>query len=359
MSISRLKITNFRNLSFIDINLHEKYNLFYGINGSGKTSLLEAIHCLSVGRSFRSHLLSRIIQYNAEKFSIFGEIKHNDGVISSGIERGNDTGTIKIGGEAVSSCAELAKLLPLQLINYNGYKLLEQAKFRRRFLDWVLFHVEHQFFALWKRLNRLIKQRNAALSDQNMNSNILIWNAELAQISMEIHILREQYANKLIDIIKSLIIKIFDNFEINIDYFRGWGSDSDLNFILNDSIEQDRSSGFTHFGAHRADLAFKAKNIPVHDGLSRGQQKILFFIISLAQGILFEQLTHKKCVYLIDDFSAELDDIKKQKIAEILENLNAQIFVTGLTSTELSEFFPNNYKMFHVEHGEIKHKKNS
>lgn len=352
MSLSYIKISNFRNLSSVKIDLHEKCNLFYGMNGSGKTSLLEAIYFLGMGRSFRNRLLSRIIQYDVDKFSVFGEINNNEGIITIGIERSENDGEIKIGGEKVSSCSELAKLLPLQLINYNGYKLLEHSRFRRRFIDWGLFHVEHQFLLLWKKLNRLIKQRNAALNSQSI-SNIAIWDDELVQVSLDIHILREQYINQLIPIINDLIQQFFEILNIEIKYYRGWNADCDLSEILSKNIDKDRNNGFTQFGAHKADLSFKANNISVHDSLSRGQQKVLFCIISLAQGVLFEKLTGKKCIYLIDDFVAELDNDKKEKFASLLIKLNSQIFVTGLNNAELINFFPINLKMFHVERGTI------
>lgn len=352
MSLSRLKISNFRNLSTVEIDLHEKCNLFYGMNGSGKTSLLEAIYFLSMGRSFRNRLLSRIIKYDANDFSLFGELYRDEGVITIGIERSENDGEIKIGGEKVSSYSELAKLLPLQLINYNGYKLLEHSKFRRGFIDWGLFHVEHGFLQLWKKLSRLIKQRNAALESYD-SCDISIWDEELAQVSLEIHILREKYVEQLILVIKELLAKFFDALNLEIIYYRGWHSDCELHDVLKKNIDKDRINGSTQFGAHKADLFFKINNIQIHDSLSRGQQKILFSTISLAQGILFEKLTNRKCIYLIDDFAAELDREKQEKFVDLLIKLNSQIFVTGLQNIELLNFFPINLKMFHVERGRI------
>lgn len=352
MSLSRLKISNFRNLSSVEINLHEKCNLFHGMNGSGKTSLLEAIYFLSMGRSFRNRLLSRIIKYDANDFSLFGEVNREEGVIAIGIERGENDGEIKIGGKKVSSCSELAKLLPLQLINYNGYKLLEHSRFRRGFIDWGLFHVEHNFLQLWKKLSRLIKQRNAALNSY-ASYDIAIWDDELSQVSLEIHALREKYVCQLIPVINDLLKQFFDELNIEIAYYRGWHSNCDLSDVLKKNIDKDKINGSTQFGAHKSDLSFKINNIQVHDSLSRGQQKILFSIVSLAQGILFEKLTGKKSIYLIDDFAAELDRDKKEKFVDLLIKLNSQIFITGLQNTELLDFFPINLKMFHVEHGRI------
>jgi len=353
MSLAHLELSNFRNFSRISIDLHGSCNVFYGANGAGKTSLLESIYYLSSGKSFRTRNIAKIIKYDERCISIFGELAHADGLLNIGLEHDCEKKTIKLGGKE-SSTAEIAKLLPIQLLNHNGYKILEYPKFRRRFIDWGLFHVEPNFFGVWRNFSRLLKQRNTSLNNENMFKHISIWDRELAKVGIELHKMREQYTEKLIPIIKKLLADFLSTIEITIKYHPGWSSNSDLEHILTSGLSRDRVLGFTQYGPHKSDLSFKVKNISAHDVLSRGQQKILFFVISLAQGMLFEELTGKKCMYLADDFSAELDKDKKQLVVDILKKLNAQIFVTGLENNELIEFFSENKKMFHVEHGSIR-----
>jgi len=353
MSLSHLKISNFRNIIETDILFHEKCNLFYGDNGAGKTSILEALYYLGMGRSFRTRYLNKIITKGAKKFSLFGEMANDEGIMTVGMEHDGKNRSVKLGGISHTSRVELIKMMPLKLINHNGYKLLEYAKFRRRFLDWGLFHVEQQYGELWKRMTRLVAQRNAALRDEKQLDNILIWNAELTQVCLEINFMREQYLEKIIPMMKKMVKEFLGQMDFKIIYYRGWGEYSDLNSVLNKDIERDRQMGFTKNGSHMADLYLRFDGALAHDILSRGQQKILFVIMALIQGTLFERLSGKNCTYLIDDFSAELDNETKEKMANILIKLRSQIFITGLQKDDMINFFPVDKKMFHVKKGDV------
>ena len=152
---------------------------------------------------------------------------------------------------------------------------------------------------------------------------------------------------------QKVLAEFLSGVDIEIKYHPGWSINSDLCYILSSGVLRDRAFKSTQFGPHRADLYFKVNKAAAHDILSRGQQKILFFVIALAQGALFKEITGEKCVYLIDDFAAELDNGKKKQIADFLNSLDVQLFITGLESSELSCFFQNG-RMFHVEQGAIK-----
>jgi DNA replication and repair protein RecF len=356
MSLAALQATNFRNLQELNLDFSPTCNLFYGENGSGKTSLLEAIYYLGSSRSFRSHLISRVIQYNRNKFSLYGEILKNDASISIGIERIlNGESKIRIAGENVSSAAELAKLLPLQLITQNNFTFLNGGpKYKRKFIDWGLFHVEPIFFPLWQEANRALKQRNSALKS-NLPYNFLApWDHKLNEVAQPLHHLRKNYIEKLLPIVNELLSSTLDNYAITIDYYAGWDTELVFKDILTVNLQRDYKTGFTNFGPHKSDLHFTINNIPIQDVLSRGQQKLFIFALYLAQGILLKQLTNKQCIYLIDDLPAELDEKKRLAIIQTLRTIDAQIFVTGLAKEYFSSFINiANIKLFHVEHGNI------
>lgn len=358
MNLLRLKTAHFRNLIAVDIEPNPHFNLIFGTNGSGKSSILESIYFLGLGRSFRTTLTSRIINYEQECLSVFGHIEREEGiVINTGIEKSRQGKIrIKVGNEMLASLAELARSLPLQLINPDSYSLLTDGpKPRREFLDWGLFHVEHGFFPLWQRYQRVLKQRNACLQQAKPSGQVKAWNAELAVAGEELARMRETYLQQLTPIIHEELTNLIslDNFKIS--YSPGWDITQNLNSILEAAYPRDAMLGYTQYGPHRADLVLKVNNLPAQDVLSRGEQKLLVLALRLAQGILLRALTGKKCIYLLDDIAAELDVERRRHVVQALINLKAQVFATAVERDALIDLAQHaQTKMFHVEHGEVK-----
>lgn len=354
MSLSSLQITNFRNIISASYEFNPSCNLFYGPNGSGKTSILEAIHYLGLGKSFRSHLLKRIVNYDATKFSLFGKVSSETGIIPVGIDRSTleNENQIKIANDIVRSTAELAKILPLQLLNQNVYHFFEHGpKMRRQLVDWGVFHVEPTFINCWRRAEKILVHRNSLLRTRDQFGQIKSWDQELANLSIEIDKMRKNYLAKLFAILHTHLNTFLPDFNVEIDYYPGWDTNINLVEILTKSLSRDLQLGYTFYGPQRADLNFTVEGTPAHDMLSRGQQKMLLYALKLAQGELLNQLTNKQCIYLIDDLSSELDLNHRKILTKSLIDLDTQIFITGLEEQGLQSLFENcDKKMFHVEH---------
>lgn len=357
MILKQITIQNLRNLVAAQISPGERFNVFYGNNGSGKTSLLEAIYCLSLGRSFRTRTHTRLINHDATCFSIFAQLGSLEAThpesIPIGLERQNNGEfRVRIAQENARSLLELARLLPVQLLNTDGRFLLTgTSKVRRQFLDWGVFHVEPTFMTNWQKIQRILKQRNAALKQQAMPSRVKIWDIELAVAAQALHQQRQDYFHAFKPIFLMLCQHFFsDTFSILLEYKPGWDTKNDLAFALSQSWGSDLRSGYTHLGPQRADLILKIGHTPVTDALSQGQQKLIVYALRLAQGILLKQQTQKNCVYLLDDLPAELDPVNRHKVAKALSGMNAQTFITGVERAVLEDFmsFPC-AKMFHVE----------
>lgn len=359
MQVFRLKTSYFRNLIELDLEFSPRFNFIFGSNGSGKSSLLEAIYFLSLGRSFRSTLSSRAIHYEARQFNLFSVVLGESVTTTLGLEKTRQGKTrIKIGNN-IKSIAELAKLLPTQFVNPNSYYLLSGGpKARRQFIDWGVFHVEPQFYAIWQHFQQTLKQRNAALQKQLLEDQIKIWNGELIAFAVEITRMREKYLQQLTPLITELIGELVDLQELKIEFYQGWDKQSTLEEALTRSFFRDSSLGYTQYGPQRADLLIKVRSYPVHEVLSRGEQKLLAYALQLAQGLLLKKLTKKSCIYLFDDLFAELDEVKQGYLLSLLNRLEAQVFITVIESNLIKQLKDSvNGKIFHVENGKILEKK--
>lgn len=356
MNLLSLKITQLRNITQQSYTFSPQFNLFYGLNGSGKTSVLEAIYLLGLGRSFRSRDFNRVIQREADFLSVFGEVSDDKEFVTPvGIERYREGDLkIRIAGENAKSSAELAHNLPLKLINTDSYQLLTQGpQIRRQFLDWGLFHVEQRYLELWRSVQRLLKQRNMLLKSQPRYSELEVWDQQLIIKSEEIDILRRAYLTEFKEVFPGVLGQLLEMDGINLGYSPGWDSKKDYRAVLEQNFSRDCMLGFTQSGCHRADVFIKAGRYPAADILSRGQQKLLVNALLLVQGMLLKSSAGKNCIYLIDDLPAELDGRHRANMAQLLAAMEAQVFVTGVEKSDLSTAFqPYSPKMFHVEHGE-------
>lgn len=356
MGISRLEITDFRNLISIKLEpLLRGFNLLYGNNGSGKTSLLEAIYYLSLGRSFRSSITSRIICDTADKFSLFAHVwAPGSRSIPVGIERHQNSDIkIRISGEDVRSNAELANLTPVQLINSNCFNLLDAPGFRRKYLDWGAFYTSQDFIRLWRQFERALKQRNAALRGQLPKRELDIWTQELIENAAQLDQIRREYVQKLLPLLIETVGELLTIKNLEINYYPGWKEGENYQTVLNDALDRDRQLGYTQHGPHRADFKIVVNQTPAKDILSRGQQKLFVCAMLLAQGSLLQSYTNKKPIYLVDDLPSELDITSRTNLMSLLSKQDTQVFVTAVERETLDSLAPSLTKMFHVEHGRI------
>ena len=352
-----------RNLDNVSIDLSPRINLFYGDNGSGKTSILEAISLLGLGRSFRSHKSRSLVNHDSTELTVFAEIfSINDPVVTTpvGIQK-NRAGksVIKMSGEPVHSAAVLAKHLPLQVINASSFLLVEgPPSQRRQFLDWMVFHVKPEFSNLWKALQKILKQRNSLLRrDKIEYSDLHPWDIEFTRLAIAIDSMRiEVFDAFLIEFEKLNEAFSESQLSIEMEYIKGWDSECQFIDCLRASFERDKRDGYTHHGPQRADIKIRAKKKPASDVLSRGQEKSLICAMHIAQAYLYQRQTQQSCVFLVDDLLAELDELNSKKLAKWLTALEGQVFVTGVTKAGMCKAWEKEdteIATFHVKHGSV------
>lgn len=354
--LHKLQIQHFRNLSQSEIFPAGGMNLLLGQNGSGKSSVLEAIHYLSLGRSFRTHLTNRVIMQGEKAFTLFAQLEQDEQQINLGLQKDRHGDTqLKIGGKTADKLSQLASLLPLQLIHPEGYNLLTGGPQQRRaFVDWGVFHVEQAFFPLWGKVRRLLKQRNALLRQSVNYAPLAYWDQQLAESSEALSVFRQQYCLALLPLLQQICQELLPEYTFQATFYAGWQQESVLNQLLQEGFERDRQLGHTAIGPHRADLRLRAEGVPVQDLLSRGQLKLLVCALRLAQGLYLRQHSAKTSLFLIDDFASELDAQKRYVLAKRLQQCESQVFITAIDQQPLQEMMQEfDCRLFHVKQGNI------
>jgi len=392
MSIDKLVTHNFRNLLNSTIEFHEKLNFFVGDNGSGKSSLLEALFFLGHGKSFRTSKLDTLACYEKNNFVV--SVKdHNNRQL--GLSRDISLGQtkIKIDSEYQNRLSVLAKNIAIQIVTPESFKLFFGGpRERRRFVDLGMFHVKHSFAQQWKSFNRVLKQRNACirLNNNSSDSNAMLayWTEQFCQMSVEVASVRDRYSSELIEELDGWISILLPSLKdrVTVQYLRGWPQKRELREVLYTNLEREVKYGYSLYGAHKFDVKFLLDKQPLETQLSRGQQKLFLLALTFAQAKLIASVDRVKPILLIDDIGAELDINSRRSLSKALALLDCQVVITAIECDVLVPFFEcfssikgddiinnsilrdvdNNlinenltvekvedYKVFHVKHGEV------
>lgn len=352
MALTQIEIEQFRCIRTAKLEFLPEQNLILGENAGGKTSILEAIFLLGSGHSFRTTATETLVQEGSDEFLVVGKLMGQTGQTVIGARGSKEVKEFRVNGEARRTSAELARMFPVQIIDPEVHRLLEDGPVRRRrFLDWGVFHVEPLFHDAWRRYNRALRQRNAALRGRSVGGDLDIWNLELEAHGSVIAELRDRYLATLGPFVSSIGHRLLGK-EVVIDYQRGWRRESRLIDALKEAQVRDFVRGATSVGPHRAELILKVNGRPMKDGISRGQQKMLACTLLLAQQFQRISISAPSACLLLDDPAAELDLFNLGKLLEVIAELRVQLIVTSLSPEVLKVF--NTAKVFHVEHGMIK-----
>jgi DNA replication and repair protein RecF len=320
MALRRLQVTDFRCLQKAEIDLDDRFTLVSGPNATGKTSLLEAIYLLGRGRSFRTRRLDHLIRHGCERFIVFGEVQGKERQVALGVE-GGPLGIRARIGAADASLAELALVLPVQIIDPEVHKLIEEGPSRRRrYLDWGVFHVEPRFIADWQRYHQVLKQRNAALKSGQSKAATSAWDGDLLRTGEQVTLARSRYVSRLMDHARETGRSLLGK-DLMLSYRPGWARDLSFAEALTQSWNQDTARGATQVGPQRAEMTIMLDGMVAKDHISRGQQKLLAAALLIAQIQLFPPDSAFQPSLLLDDPAAELDD---ERLAVLIDAVSAQ-----------------------------------
>ncbi len=356
MRLERLRLKNLRNICELDVTLGPRINFFVGPNGAGKTSILEGAYLLSHGRSFRAGQYDVLMRQGTEQMTLFAELERRSGRIRLGLLREDDQWRGRINETTAVTLADVLQELAVVCFEPGSHALISgPSQERRRFLDWGVFHVEHDYWPNARRYRRALQQRNRLLK-QTVNARELdVWDHELAVTANILDQYRQnyfsQFASELCVLLQTLLPELG---EAGAEFFRGWPENQDLQACLLQARQRDQARGHTTAGPHRADWRIRFEHAPQREQLSRGQEKLCALACVLAQAHHYASVCDEWPVIAFDDLSSELDEAHQQQVSELLVSSGTQVLVTGTTIPQGLSASEAKMQVFHVEHGEVR-----
>ena len=335
MRLKRLSVEGVRNLEPTYLHLGDETTLITGANAAGKTSLLEAIHLLGRGRSFRSGRLEQVIRHGKSFLRVTGRVASQSREHRLGIEHDGVRWRGRVDGRDIRALSELAGLFPVQVINTETQRILQDGPaVRRVFLNWGSFHHDVAYQGHWQRYERALRQRNAALRNRDLRL-AAAWEPDLAGAGEAVDRIRRALANALETRLSRFVDRWLHGHGVTLAYRSGWRAGESLLGLYGREREREREAGFTLHGPHRADLRMGAMGVEAQHGLSRGQQKLLAISLVLTLCEELHASTQRAPVLLVDDLAAELDRERCAQVLEALEGLSAQVVLTAIDEGDL------------------------
>ncbi|GAA4856828.1 DNA replication/repair protein RecF [Luteimonas vadosa] len=356
MKAQRLEIRNLRSLRQAWLDPDPRLNLLVGDNGAGKTSVLEALHVMAYGRSFRGRIGDGLVRTSADALEIFVQWQEDgqDRIRKAGLRHGGQDWEGRLDGLKVAQLGELCAALMVVTIEPGCHALVSGGgEPRRRFMDWGLFHVEQGFLADWRRYARSLKQRNALLKARTPASQLLPWELELATAGERLTRARRLYLERLEASVAWAMDALAPGLGApRLEFHPGWRQDEvSLADALVNAQERDRSLGYTSIGPHRGDWRLRLEGLPNDEPLSRGQAKIAAISCLLGQARDCATQRGDWPIVSVDDLASELDRSHQRRLVETLVSTGAQVFMTG--TEEPQAVAGHAGRVFHVEHGVV------
>ena len=356
MPINRVYLENFRLFQKKDLNLSEDKNFIQGLNGSGKTSLLESIETLINGKSFRTQQTKDCIKHNEDSFNISLKGSYIGQDISLKCKNTRQ-GRLSFSRKLNEKTIKKGSIFFLQTVLAKNLRMIEgEPDLRRDYLNSLMFHVKPSSYRTYIQYSKVLKQRNRALRSKLGKSEISIWSQQLATIGVNLSKDQYEFFKRFRGVLLDELNRLEENKKFkflekpNVKFSKGWERSKSFQSSLNESTEKDVALGFTSMGPHRMDYEFFIKERKASSILSRGQLKVLILLIFLSNDNLINSFVNSETVLLVDDLGSELDAKNLKLILEYISNAPNQIILTGIQGEDLEKIVSNfsNFKRINL-----------
>ncbi|GAC1307677.1 MAG: DNA replication and repair protein RecF [Mucilaginibacter sp.] len=364
MYLKQLSVINFKNYAEAGLSFSEGVNVFTGDNGAGKTNLLDAIHYLSLCKSYFNPIDSQQIKQDADFFIINGNFNRNGHkeAVSCGVKR-NQKKQFKRNKKDYQRLADHIGLFPLVMVSpYDISIIIEGSEERRKFIDNVISQTDNSYLDELITYNKVLANRNAllkliadtgrydphlleVLDEQLTTSGNLIFEKRKAFMASFTEIFNDHYSFLSED--AEQVEMVYESQLLTCDFTA----------LLKRSVEKDRALERTTNGIHKDDLVFAIHGMPMKKFGSQGQQKSFLIALKLAQYSFLNHQNGFKPILLLDDIFDKLDDKRVTKLMQMISNHDfGQVFITDTSESRVKGIFSAigvDIELFKVKGGEI------
>ncbi|MCJ8341605.1 MAG: DNA replication and repair protein RecF [Cetobacterium sp.] len=358
MEILEINYINFRNLSDRNIQFSPRFNLFYGKNGQGKTSILEAIYFVATGKSFRTAKNSELIKYNKEKMGCFISYRDNISEKTLTVKIDSRKKEYSYNGKKVSFDDFYGRLNVVSFIPEDINLIVGSPAVRRSFFDGEISQSNSEYFKNLKDYTKLLKLRNKFLKERDYKNPLFsIYQEEFIKIGAKILKTRVDYVKNISIILNLNYRKLFDDKkELSLKYNSSLGelknkSLEEIEELLKEkikgSINQELRYGFSLVGPQRDDFLFLLNEKEAKSYSSQGEKKSIIFSLKLSEIDMILKEKRENPIFLIDDISSYFDSIRKENIVKYLKKREIQVFISSTGELDI------NSKNFYINKGDI------
>ena len=373
MRIKRLKVENFRNLEKLDIKFSDGVNIIYGNNAQGKTNIIEAIYIFSFGKSFRANRDIELLKFDKEYFLSNIEIMKKDRELEMdfGFDKLSNKKMIKVNGVIQKKISDIIGKLNVVVFKPEDIKIVTDApSVRRKYIDYLISSISKGYLENITKYKKVLEERNNLLKEIKVKlkgNRVLekddedfldVYDKLLSKLNCEIYNERKRVIEKLNNYIYGIHLKLTENYinneKLHIKYVSN--VEEDIQKMYNDLIKSrlnDINKGYTSFGIHRDDYIISINSLEVSIYGSQGQKKSSIISLKLSELKVIEEVIGEKPVLLLDDYMSELDEKRRLKFLDIIEDIQIIITTTHKISIDGKH---NTY--FYVDNGKIERENN-
>lgn len=363
MILKHLSIVNYRNIPSCELDFSPKMNCFLGMNGEGKTNLLDAIHFLSLCRSCSTSQDSLCILHGQDLMSLSGLYENEDGTpedIHIGIRRGQKK-VVRRGKKAYRRLVEHIGLIPLVMVSpADQWLIAGGSEERRRFMDIIISQYDPLYMEALLRYNKALLQRNAMLKEETPPEAelFLLWEEQMAREAEYIYQQRQAYIQEFTPVFQRFYNHISKEKEtVELRYESHCQRGPLLEQLVSGRL-RDQAIGYSTHGIHKDDLEMLLGGYAIRREGSQGQNKTFLIALKLAQFEFLKRTGSKTTpLLLLDDIFDKLDAERVEQIVSLVKNdLFGQIFITDTNRDHLDSILQKSdgdYRIFHVKNGNV------
>ena len=347
MPIDSLYLEKFRLFDSKKIDLSPERSLIVGKNGSGKTSVLEAVEILFSGKSFRSSNTLDCIKHSDSFFKIAALGKSNEidlRLETSKSSEGRISTKRSLGGKRIKS----SEAPLIQAVLGKHLRMVEgEPELRRDFVNRLMFHVKPETSTLNNTYNKALQQRNRSLRKKLPIEQLNNWTEQVLELGMKLSkehydffkVLKEVSIDYILNETEENNIKFLRG--VNLHFISGWDTSKTMRKCFQDSLPKDMALGYTTQGPHRQDFVFSVDKKKAAANLSRGQVKLLIILIFLSSYNVINRFSQRESLLLIDDIGSEMDEDNLKTLFNIISKDKNQVILTAIDGSFLDQMNEN------------------